>query len=223
MSAEAALAALRASDLRWASKQTLARLASEMTLRNFPARKTVFWEGDPSTSVYLIERGEVWLTAIRPDGSTGFVTAVRSGMMLGEHTALSRRRRVHTATTQTEVVAWDLPVESLRESLRGDTGLAYRVLLSTIDLVLEKNTEAVRRVGQTTKERLASVLLDLHADAEGEGIRLGHAELAMMVGATRESVTRALAQLRDRGAIRMRGREIVVADESVLKMISRRQ
>ncbi|MGH2736160.1 MAG: Crp/Fnr family transcriptional regulator, partial [Actinomycetota bacterium] len=143
-------------------------------------------------------------------------------MLLGEHTALSERRRTHTATTQTAVIAWDVPVQSLRAALRDDAELTYRVLLSTIDLVLEKNTEAVRRAGQTTKERLASVLLDLHAGGAGEDIRLGHAELAMMVGSTRESVTRALAQLRDRKAIETRGRAIVVIDEPVLADISGR-
>jgi CRP/FNR family cyclic AMP-dependent transcriptional regulator len=72
--------------------------------------------------------------------------------------------------------------------------------------------------------RLASAILRL---VEGEGLmgpeggwlptRYTHTELASMIGANREAITRALGTLRERGAVEVRERRIHVVDPEALE------
>ncbi len=75
--------------------------------------------------------------------------------------------------------------------------------------------------------RLASMLL-LLIESEGvvtsEGYRIPtrytHQQIATMIGANREAVTRALGKLRDEGAVQLRKRYIYVTDVEALKRAS---
>jgi CRP-like cAMP-binding protein len=77
-----------------------------------------------------------------------------------------------------------------------------------------------RMSGSGSRARLAGALHRLASDAietqPGGGLRLRgvprHSELAMEIGATRETVTRMLARLEHDGYIRRFGRQIIVPD-----------
>jgi CRP/FNR family transcriptional regulator len=77
-------------------------------------------------------------------------------------------------------------------------------------------------------ERLASQILRL---VESEGVvtregykictRYTHQQLATMIGANREAVTRAFGKLRFRGSVELRNRRIFVTDLEVLEQAAR--
>jgi CRP-like cAMP-binding protein len=190
-----------------------------MQERRYPARTVVYWEGDPPGPAYLVASGQVWLTSTRPDGSTQFISDIRAGSLLGGPSALVRRRRTSTATTRAPMVAWEIGVDELERSVRADSILAYRMLLEAIEVVLEKDIQSVIKAGQTTKQKLAGVLLELASrDSEsGTHVQVGHTELAMMIGVTRESVTRSLSVLRRQGLVATQGgSRIILIDPRAL-------
>jgi CRP/FNR family cyclic AMP-dependent transcriptional regulator len=96
-----------------------------------------------------------------------------------------------------------------------------RVLGERIRVLEERLADMAHR---EVPARLASAILRL---VEGEGVmgpeggrlptRYTHAELASMIGANREAITRALGTLRERGAVEVRGRRIHVVDPEALK------
>ena len=212
-------------DLGGGEKETLERLAKRLERVEFPSRKAIFREGDPSGPAYLIESGVVWLTALRPDGSTHFVSEMGPGKLVGDHTCILDRPRAVTATPQTRVVAWKVCREPLVDALRSDAGLSFSMMLEASRLVLAKDLDATMKAGSRAAARISEVLLRFHerstADANGL-IRVSHADLAMMVGATRESVTRALAELRRTGAIETRRGRVVIHDVQELRRFSGR-
>ena len=72
--------------------------------------------------------------------------------------------------------------------------------------------------------RVARRLLDLaaqHGEAGSPGIRVNvpitQEELAQMVGASRESVNKALGSFMDRGWVALEGRHYVIADADALR------
>jgi CRP-like cAMP-binding protein len=216
-----ALGVLLASDeLSAAARPTLQRLAERMTRRQLPRYTRLYHEGDPAGPAYLVESGSIWLTSSRPDGSTHFVADVGPGGLVGDHTALTGRDRTVTATAATESVVWSIPRQALIEAVSGDARLAMRLLEAAIELVIEKDIEAAVRAGSTTIERLAALLLELseRMTAAKDGyIPLSHAELALMAGTTRESVSRNLAILKDRGAIGTSRRGVSVLRRDLLE------
>jgi len=216
---------LRSKDLSGGEKQTLEHLATRMERMEFPSRRAIFREGDPSGPAYVIESGVVWLTALRPDGSTHFVSEMGPGKLVGDHTCILDRPRAVTATPQTPVVAWKVCREPLVDVLRSDAGLSFSMMLEASRLVLAKDLDATIKAGSTAAARISEVLLRLHEGStayENGLIRVSHADLGMMVGASRESVTRTLAELRRTGAIETRRGRVVIHDVQKLQRISGR-
>ena len=96
-----------------------------------------------------------------------------------------------------------------------------RILGERIGVLEERLADMAHR---EVPARLASAILRL---VEGEGVmgteggwlptRYTHQQLASMIGANREAITRALKTLRERGALEVRGRRIHVVDREALK------
>jgi CRP/FNR family transcriptional regulator, cyclic AMP receptor protein len=96
-----------------------------------------------------------------------------------------------------------------------------RILGERLRVLEERLADMVYR---EVPARLASAILRL---VEGEGVmgpeggwlpaRYTHAQLTSMIGANRESTTRAFAMLRERGAVEVRERRIHVVDPEALK------
>jgi CRP-like cAMP-binding protein len=67
--------------------------------------------------------------------------------------------------------------------------------------------------------RVARLLLDLAEEAGGERItrRLTHHTIAQMIGSSRETVSRTMRELVDKGFIEVSRRDIVIRDRSALE------
>lgn len=65
---------------------------------HFPARATVFDEGDPADSMYLVLRGMVLVQRRDPDGTVRTLTSVTEGQSFGEMGLLLQRPRLAMVT-----------------------------------------------------------------------------------------------------------------------------
>ena len=70
----------------------------EIPLKEFPAGETLIEEGDPGTSVFVLERGEVLIEI----DETEIVKVSAKGAIFGEMSALLGRSRSATVKTTTE-------------------------------------------------------------------------------------------------------------------------
>lgn len=215
------LAALRASwQFADGDRALLERLAAVMVRREFPSGALLYSAGDSPNSAYLVESGTVWLTLTRATGATFFVVDVPPGGIVGHFSALLERPQVGTAVAHTDVVAWHIPQLQLREAARSDAGIAYAMLLRALEYAVDRTVWAGQTQGQSTRGRIAWELLWLVKAGGANVIELSHADLAMRVGATRESVTRTLTSFKHEGLITTRRRGIIVLDGSALERIS---
>jgi CRP/FNR family transcriptional regulator/CRP/FNR family cyclic AMP-dependent transcriptional regulator len=117
-----------------------------------------------------------------------------------------------------------LSKDDLHAAVRSTPELGLRLLASLVAYVQRKDEELADIAFLDTPGRIARKLLEL-ADRHGEvvpggvriGIRVPQAELAAMVGASRENVNRALGQLVTLRAVTMDGGHITVIDLDRLK------
>lgn len=139
-----ALAALqRAVDFRAVPRTTLEPLAAAMELCRYAAGTVIYEEGDAAEHAYLVESGHVSLTSIRTGGEVGFVAEVGPGSLLGEMTAFTERPRTVSAIARTDCVLWKIPVNALRKAVFADAQLAWDMMRSAMDLVLEKDLNVI--------------------------------------------------------------------------------
>jgi CRP/FNR family transcriptional regulator, cyclic AMP receptor protein len=218
------LAALeRCTDFAPGDRATLEGLAAPMTARDYPVGSVIFAQGDPSGSCYLVQSGRVQLSSPRPDGRPHTRATHGPGELVGEMTALLGRVRTSTATALEPVSAWEIPASALQAAFRGDPRLAHMMMLSVMELMVDQDAQAVRRMGLPPVQRLATILLDLQRTegvGEGKPLSMTPAELALAAGESQTTFVMNLGRLRRAGAVETRDDHVVIMSLERLRRLA---
>jgi len=148
--------------------------------------------------------------------------------MFGELSLFDPGPRTATATTITDSRLASLDHDDLRPLLLERPGVAVH-LLQALALRLRRTNEAMADlVFSDVPGRVAKALLDLSekfGTAEADGVRVRHdltqEELAQLVGASRETVNKALSEFATRGWLRLEGRSVLLLDTERLERRAR--
>jgi CRP/FNR family transcriptional regulator len=188
----------------------------------------LFHEGDPGDRLYVIVEGKVKLGRASGDGRENLLAILGPGEMFGELSLFDPGPRNATATAIADTVLIGLGNEDLTAWLSGRPAVA-RQLLSALARRLRRTNEALADlVFSDVPGRVAKQLLDLSerfGTSVEDGLRVSHdltqEELAQLVGASRETVNKALADFASRGWLRLEARAVVLLDVERLRKRAR--
>lgn len=188
----------------------------------------LFHEGDPGDRMFIITEGKIKLGHTAPDGRESLLAILGPGELLGELSLFDPGPRTATATALTDVTLIALGHASLRPWLTGRPEVAEELLRALAQRLRRTNEAMADLVFSDVPGRLAKVLLEL-ADKFGrqlgDGLHVSHdmtqEELAQLVGASRETVNKALADFAARGWIRLESRSVVLTDINRLERRAR--
>ena len=193
---------------------------SELRLRR---GEILFLEGEPGDRLYVIADGKIKLGHAAPDGRETLIAVLGPGEMLGELALFDPGPRAATATAIAPTRLLELRHDDLTGILAGRPELSSQLLQSLARRLRRTNAALADLVFSDVPGRVAKALLDLakrFGERVDEGIRLVHdltqEELAQLVGASRETVNKALSEFGNRGWIRLEGRAVLVLDEARL-------
>jgi CRP-like cAMP-binding protein len=202
------------------STEALEACARSLRVRRFRRNETIFHQGDPGDSLYIIESGAVKIVLPSPEGEEGAIIATLGrGDFFGELALLDGAP--HSATT----VALE-PSELLvlrREPFEQliDTDRALRMaLFAGLTAELRRLTGHVEELHfLDLPGRLAARLIRLARETQ-PGARgpivldwpYTQSELASMIGGTRQTVNRLLADMVTQGLVRLDRDSIVIPD-----------
>ncbi len=198
---------------------------SEVRLRR---GEVLFHEGDSGDKLYIVTDGKVKLGRTSSDGRENLLAILGPGQMFGELSLFDPGPRSTTVTAVTETRLMSLAHADLQQWLNGRPAVA-RGLLSQLAHRLRKTNDVVADlVFSDVPGRVAKALLDL-ADRFGrtadDGVHVHHdltqEELAQLVGASRETVNKALADFASRGWLRLEPRSVVIMDLDRLRRRAR--
>jgi CRP-like cAMP-binding protein len=148
--------------------------------------------------------------------------------MFGELSLFDPGPRSATVTAVTDCVMQSLSHDELLEWLTGRPAVA-RGLLAQLGSRLRKANDVVADlVFSDVPGRVAKALLDLASRfgrTADDGVHVHHdltqEELAQLVGASRETVNKALADFASRGWLRLEPRSVVILDSDRLRRRAR--
>lgn len=166
----------------------------------------IFWPGEPARHLYFLASGLVKLTDVSVAGDEMIVHLYHPGEIFGERCFLpSAQRYFATALEQSEVL--EMSAGGLIEQVRNrpDTLLELLGELSGRQAATDGALQAL--LSDSVVVRLGAQLLALAASSERDddwldlphGFR--HEEFAQMLGVHRETVTRAIADLKKLGVV----------------------
>jgi CRP-like cAMP-binding protein len=216
-------AALRACRLwRGADEAAIERLAATARVESTPRGSLLACEGDPAERFGVVVTGKVRVYHLNADGRAITFETAGAGEPIAAVAALAGARypaNVEAATPVT--VAW-LDREALFDLMEEQPAVA-RAMVSDLATRVLDFTAVVTSMSMDVPSRLAAYLFQRslavgRTTPAGLLVDLGmsKAELASSLGTVPETLSRALARLRDDGVLEVRTRDVLVKDVGAL-------
>ncbi|HRC11753.1 MAG: Crp/Fnr family transcriptional regulator [Candidatus Phosphoribacter baldrii] len=203
-------------------------LLAQMSSSRLERGDILFREGDQGDTLYVIGEGKVKLGRTSADGRENLIAILGPGEMFGELSLFDPGPRTMTATAVAETQLMGLGNDSLTMLLSGRPEVAKALLAALAARLRRTNEHLADLVFTDVPGRVAKALLDL-ANRFGrpveDGIMVAHdltqEELAQLVGASRETVNKALADFATRGWLKLEARAVLLLDVDRLKRRAR--
>jgi CRP-like cAMP-binding protein len=194
-------------------------LMKSMTTSRLERGDVLFREGDQGNRLYVIGEGKIKLGLTSVDGRENLLAILGPGEMFGELSLFDPGPRTATATAVAETQLIELGHDDLNTFLAGRPAVASSMLAALARRLRRTNDSLADLVFTDVPGRVAKALLDLSnrfgRPAE-DGILVAHdltqEEIAQLVGASRETVNKALADFASRGWIKLEARAVVLMD-----------
>jgi CRP-like cAMP-binding protein len=196
-----------------------ASLLANMVSVKISKGSVLFAEGDEGDQLYVIAEGKLKLGTSSGDGRENLLSILGPGEMFGELSLFDPGPRTSTATVVTDAKLLSLGQEKLLPWLAENPKVALQ-LLARLAQRLRRTNEAVGDlVFSDVPGRVAKALIDLgerFGKKTEEGLFVHHdltqEELAQLVGASRETVNKALADFAGRNWLKLDGRAVLITD-----------
>jgi len=190
----------------------------------YPKDALLFMENQAPRGIYVLCEGQVKLTVSSNEGKTIILRIAKAGDVLGLMAALSGKSYEMTALALRPCKVAFVRREHFLRFLAQHPE-AYQAVIAQLGSHYQIACEQIRTLGLSASvtEKIAKVLLDWSADApESKGsvrtkLPLTHEELAEFVGTTRESVTRALGELKMKQLVILQGSTLTIPSRAALK------
>ena len=202
----------------------LADVGRRLRHRHFRRNEVIFHQGDPGDALHVITAGSVKIVLPSPEGEEAIIATLRAGDFFGELSLLDGEPRSATAVAVEPTETLSLPRNVFRELLDAHPELR--------DALFAALTQLLRRLTHHVEElhfldlagRLAARLAQLARQAQPRSdgpVELDwpytQSDLAAMIGGTRQSVNRLLADLMADGLVRLEHERLVVTDVQALE------
>ena len=201
---------------------------SSMKTTKLNRGETLFNEGDEGTELFVVLDGKIKLGHSASDGRETLLAVLGPGQMFGELSLFDPGPRSATATAVVNPQVASLSHDALLPIIAAHPDVS-RALLFQLATRLRRTNEVVGDlVFSDVPGRVAKALVDLanrFGKKTDKGIDVNHdltqEELAQLVGASRETVNKALADFVHRGWIQLEPRSVQIYDLERLEHRSR--
>jgi CRP/FNR family cyclic AMP-dependent transcriptional regulator len=201
------------------SEEPLRLLATVVTRRSVTRGTIIMAAGDPTDSLYIVLSGRLKVMMSDADGKEVILTIIGPGEFFGE------MGLIDDAPRSASVVAIE-PCELLaitRRDFKKCLAENFEMSMAVMRGLVRRLREADRKIGSLALldvyGRVARLLLDMAETVDGQKMvtkRLPKQDIAKMIGASREMVSRVMKDLQMGGFIEMRGSTIVLRDTILL-------
>jgi CRP/FNR family transcriptional regulator, cyclic AMP receptor protein len=188
----------------------------------------LFLEGQVGDRLYVVLDGKVKLTRAAADGRENLWEVIGPGEMFGELSLFDPRPRTSSASAVTDATLAALAHDALRPWLLEHPQVAMHMLQALARRLRRANDVTADLVFTDVPGRVAKNLLDLadrFGQQERDGLHVHHdltqEELAQLVGASRETVNKALADFAARGWLQISARSVLILDTERLRKRAR--
>jgi len=200
-------------------EEQLRLITTLVTRKSTPRSTTIMAGGDPTDHLYIVLSGRLKVMMSDAEGKEVILSILGPGEFFGEMGLIDDEPRSATVVTIEPCELLSIAKRDFKKCLADNFEMAMAVMRGLV----RRLREADRKIGSLALldvyGRVARLLLDMAENVNGEKVvtkRLPKQDIAKMIGASREMVSRVMKDLQTGGYIEMRGSTIVVRDTIML-------
>jgi CRP/FNR family cyclic AMP-dependent transcriptional regulator len=197
----------------------LRMLTTMVTRRSASRSTTIMAGGDATDSLYIVLSGRLKVMMSDSDGKEVILSILGPGEFFGEMGLIDDEPRSASVVTIEPCELLSISKRDFKKTLSENSEMSMAVMRGLV----RRLREADRKIGSLALldvyGRVARLLLDMAENVNGEKVvtkRLPKQDIAKMIGASREMVSRVMKDLQTGGYIEMRGSSIVLRDTIML-------
>jgi len=200
--------------------EQLRMLTAVVARRSVPRSTTVISGGDVTDSLYIILSGRLKVMMSDTEGKEVILSIIGPGEFFGEMGLIDDAPRSASVVALEPCELMSITKRDFKKCLAESAEMAASVMRGLV----RRLREADRKIGSLALldvyGRVARLLLDMSEDVNGQKMvtkRLPKQDIAKMIGASREMVSRVMKDLQMGGYIEMRGSTILLRDTIMLR------
>jgi CRP/FNR family cyclic AMP-dependent transcriptional regulator len=197
----------------------LDRVAEIARERSYPRNSVILFEDDPGDALYVVAQGQVKVVLIGEDGREVILSVMGEGEFFGEMALIDDEPRSAHVIAMEDSSLLVIRREDFQDLLKQTPGIALMLLRELSRRLRRADDKVGSLVLLDVNGRVAQLLLELADEAGSDRItrRLTHHTIAQMIGSSRETVSRTMRELVDKGSITVSRREIQIRDRAALE------
>lgn len=196
----------------------------------YPSGQLFHSPNERGEQLFVLRSGRVRIYKLSPEGRALTLMVLEPVTIFGEMTMVGQWLHDTFADAMSECVIGVVGRDSLRRILERypQVAIAFMELMGQRLRAMENKLADI--AFKSVPQRLASVLLSLAKVTPGQTqgptavsvVRYTHQQLADMIGSYRETVTKAIGELRESGVIRIEDDTIILTDLAQLQRLAHR-
>ena len=190
-------------------------LVAFASVRRYKARTVIMEKGDAANAVYIILDGQVRIFSQGDEDKEVTLNELGMGQYFGELALITDEPRCASAVTTSDARLLMVPKPQFKEFLATSPDAALRMIHFLANKVRELTHDVERLALQDVYGRVASILGERAEEQDGRRITgpLTQQEVANLVGASREMISRIFKELKKGYYIELEGKRIILKRE----------
>ena len=201
------------------SDNELALLARVVTRKSFPRNSQILGAGDPTDSLYILISGRIKVFMGDLDGKEVILSILGPNEFFGEMGLIDNSPRSANVVTLEPCELICISKPDFKRCLAENLEMAMTVMRGLVKRLREADKQIGSLALMDVFGRVARLLLETAQDVNGEKVvtkKLSKQDIARMIGASREMVSRVMKHLQEAGYIEVRQDAIVIRDSILL-------
>ena len=190
-------------------------LLTQVLLRKpYPKNSTVVAAGDPADALYVVISGRLKVMMSDKEGREVILAILSQGDFFGEMGLIDQAPRSATVVTIEPCELLTITQADFTKCLQKNFELTMNVILGLVKRLREADKKIGSLALMDVCGRVARLLMEMAETIDGQKVvtKLPKQQIAKMVGATREMVTRVMKEMETGGHIEVRARQILLRE-----------
>lgn len=199
-------------------------VSNHKIVNTYKKGQTLFVQGNPAFGLFCINKGNIKLSKIGPDGKESIVKLAQAGNILGHRSLFTQTAYTATATALEDAVVCFFEKKFINELMNRGPEVSMRVIQQLSNALGTAEDRVASLSQKSVPERLAELLLLLKEShgvkAPGEKIcleiKLTREEMASLIGTAPETLIRFISEMKENGILDQNGKTLYIINEQAL-------